>query len=69
MVMKTVKTNKLSPDERVIKCGEDIQVALTKYGCQMFTALRIGNADAPLIEIGGLPIVVKVTANDSQAKP
>jgi len=56
-----------SPDDRIVKCAEEIQQALVTYDCQMYTALRIGNAEAPLMEIGGLPIVVKVACRDPKA--
>ena len=68
--IKKAETNGHLPtaDERVRKCGEAIAKALSEHGCQMYTALRIGNAEAPLVEIGGLPIVVKIGANDSSFK-
>ncbi len=59
----TKTTNQsLTPDERVKKCGAEIRAALEKYNCQMYAALKIGNAEAPLLEVGGLPIVVKVAS-------
>jgi hypothetical protein len=57
----------LTADHRVLKCGEEIKAALDKYNCRIFTALRIGNAESPLMEIGGLPIVIKVSANAEKA--
>lgn len=53
-------------EERLRKCAEAIQQALTEYHCQMYTALKVGNAESPLLEVGGFPVVVKI-ANDSQA--
>jgi hypothetical protein len=50
----------LTPEERIKKCGEMISQALTECECGMFTALKVGNAEIPLIEIAGFPIVVKV---------
>jgi hypothetical protein len=58
----------LRPEERVQKCGEIIHAALKENGCQLFAALKIGNAESVLVEIGGLPIVVKLgIVNDSSA--
>ncbi len=66
---KKAETNGyLTANVRVQKCGEMIQKALEECGCRMYTALKIGSAEAPLIEIGGLPIVVKV-ACDSEIRP
>ncbi len=74
MVTKSVGSNQehgvaassvLRPDERVIKCGKMIQAALEECGCQLYTALKVGNAESPLLEIGGFPIVVKITTNDT----
>ncbi len=58
--MKQDNKPKLSPDERVKKCGEAFQAAMKEYGCQVYPALKIGNAVTPLLEIGGLRIEVQV---------
>ena len=63
--MKAPKEQPTS-DERLQKCAEMVQAALIECNCRMYTALKIGNAEAPLTEIGGLPIVVKIASNDSQ---
>ncbi len=58
------KSKELTPEERVMKCAKLVEAALTECGCQMYTALKVGNAESILVEIGGFPIVVKITAND-----
>ena len=63
-----MKSKELTADERVVKCGAEIQRALERHGCQIYAALKIGNADTPLLEIGGLPVVVKVHC-DTKAEP
>lgn len=60
---------KLTPDERVMKCAKMFQAALQECDCQIFTALKVGNAESPLVEIGGFPIVVKIAPNDPKATP
>ena len=57
---------KLTPEERVRKVAEIFQQACVQYDCQVYTALKVGNADTPLNEIAGFPIVVKIATNDSQ---
>ncbi len=64
---QTPKPNGKTPEERVRKCAELFQAALKETGCQVYTALRVGNAETPLVEIAGLPIVVKIATDDTQA--
>ncbi len=56
----------MTPEERVRKCSEMFAAALEECGCVCYTAIGIGNAEAVLTEIAGLPILVKIATNDSQ---
>lgn len=58
---------KLTPEDRVKKCAELFQAALKETGCQVYTALKVGNAESPLNEVAGFPIVVKIATNDTKA--
>ncbi len=62
-------TTELTTEERVKKCGEAFQTAMQEYGCVVYAALQIGNADPPLLEVAGLPVVVKLACDDKKAQP
>lgn len=58
-----------TPEDRVRKCADLFAKALKETRCQLYTALKVGNAEPPLLEVGGFPIVVKIATDDSQTKP
>ncbi len=43
--------------------------ALEECGCVVYTALKVGNAESLLLEVGGFPIVVKIACDDQKAQP
>lgn len=54
----------------VTACAQAIEKALALYDCVMYTALKVGNAESPLMEISGFPIVVKIAKkDDTPARP
>jgi hypothetical protein len=56
------------PEVRLARCSEKLQRALVEENCQLFTALKVGNAETPLGEVAGFPILIKLACNDSQTR-
>ncbi len=54
------ETKALTDQERLQKCGQQIQQALAENGCDLFAALKVGTAESPILDICGFPIVIKV---------
>ena len=55
-----------TPEERLNECALAIQQVLKEHKCQMYTALKVGNAETPLVEIAGFPIIVKLASNATE---